>query len=363
IDKQKVLKKTAWDFGITEIVNGKEEVGNGSAGVYTQIGIRQGAIDLFGIAPKLKLQHERIILAESGLNLTEMEIEKQVKRAWSITYVAKNNFAVYERLDSIFKAIKQAAKLRLETEASSRLEYLATINEANQVQIEKEQAWRDYLAALQRLNAWLGGDTRYTVAKVTPEQLNQPITISADSLGNHPALEMARQQVNVADAAVKERRSEFLPRLKGGYARQSVDGQTGFHSYEVGIQIPLFFGPQSGNVKSARIEREISKQNFKQAQLEFRAAFNSAREQYLKWLNSWIYYRDEALPLAAEQRQGSVTAYKEGAIDYVTFLQNIRHAVQTEIDSWNAFGNYLDSRYQLEYYLEKSSYKNRQNIK
>jgi len=70
-------------------------------------------------------------------------------------------------------------------------------------------------------------------------------------------------------------------------------------------------------------------------------------------MNSWIYYRDEALPLAKEQRRGALTAYREGAIDYVTFLQNIRDAVQTETDAWNTFGNYLDSRYQLEYYLKK----------
>ena len=50
----------------------------------------------------------------------------------------------------------------------------------------------------------------------------------------------------------------------------------------------------------------------------------------------------------------TVLAYREGAIDYVTFLQNIRDAIRIKIDSWNAFGNYLDRRYQLEYYLKTS---------
>jgi cobalt-zinc-cadmium resistance protein CzcA len=71
-------------------------------------------------------------------------------------------------------------------------------------------------------------------------------------------------------------------------------------------------------------------------------------------LRSWEYYRQEALPLAKEQQQGAITSYEEGAIDYVVFLQSIRDAIRIEIDSWNAFGNYLDSQFQLEYYLNKT---------
>ena len=56
--------------------------------------------------------------------------------------------------------------------------------------------------------------------------------------------------------------------------------------------------------------------------------------------------------MAREQQEGALFAYKEGAIDYVTFLQNMREAIRIEIDSWNAFGSYLDSRYQLEYFLK-----------
>ena len=75
----------------------------------------------------------------------------------------------------------------------------------------------------------------------------------------------------------------------------------------------------------------------------------------MKWENSWNYYQNTALPLAAEQRSGAITAYREGAIDYVSFLQNIRDAIRMEVDAWKAFGNYLDSRYQLEYFLKKSN--------
>ena len=355
IESQQALKKTAWDLGNTQIFTGKEEVGNGSDGVYTQFGIQQQNIDVFGIASRLKLQKERVALAESALDLSVIELEREVSQAWAMVYATKNNYQVYEQLDSIFTDIERAARIRLETEATSKLEYLATSNQANQVQIQKEQAYRDYLSAMQRLNLWFANDTLFTVPDVPTSQLDEPLNYVADSLMNHPMLNVSKQRVDVADATIKERRSQFFPQLQGQYGRQQVDGQSGFYQYQIGIRIPLFFGPELGRTQSAKIQRDIAGQNLRQNQLELNAAYQEMKEQYLKWLYSWNYYRDEALPLAQEQRAGAILAYREGAIDYVTFLQNIRDAIRIEVDSWNAFGNYLNSRYQLEYYLKTSN--------
>ncbi len=355
IENQEALKKTAWDFGNTQVFTGKEEVGNGSEGVNTQIGIQQQQIDIFGIAPRLRLQKERVALAEKALDLSVIELEQVVSRAWAQVFATKNQYRVYENLDSLFVDIERAARIRLETEATSKLEYLATSNQANQVQIQKEQAYRDYLSALHQLNLWIAIDTVFTVPDVATNQLDQPLNYVADSLLNHPMLNVSRQQVDVASAVIKERQSQFFPQLQGQYGNQQVDGQSGFYTYQIGIRIPLLFGPELGRAQSAKIQKNIAEQNLRKTQMELNAAYLNKREQYLKWRNSWVYYRDEALTMAQEQHAGAVTAYREGAIDYVTFLQNIRDAIRIEVDSWDAFGNYLDSRYQLEYYLQTSN--------
>ncbi len=355
IESEEALKKTAWNFGNTQIFTGAEEASSNTDGVYTRIGVQQQNIDVFGIAPRLRLQKERIALAESALDLSLTELKREVKLAWGQVYTAKNSYQVYHRLDSLFTDIERAADVRLEVEETSKLAYLATKNQANEVRIQKEQAYRDYLGALQRLNLWLVSDTLYTVPDVPSEQLTGILNYDLDSLSTHPLLNVYQQQIKVADARIKERRSEFLPKLQGQYGWQEVGGQTGFYTYQIGIQIPLFFGPELGRTQEAKIQREIATENLRQNQLQLNAEYQSMREEYLKWRNSWIYYRDQALPLAREQRQGSITAYREGAIDYVTFLQNIRDAIRIEVDSWNALGNYLDSRYELEYYLQTTN--------
>ncbi|CAE6517537.1 Multidrug transporter AcrB [Nitrosomonas nitrosa] len=354
IENQEALKKTAWDLGSTSIFTAGEKIGVGSEATYMRIGIKQSRIDLFGIAPKLELQKERVTLAANALNLSILEVEREVSRAWAMAYTAKNNYLAYLRLSSIFSDIERAARLKLEVEATSKLEYLATSNQGNQVQIQKEQAYRDYLSALQRLNQWFAGDTLYAVPDVAVDQLAYPLDFITDSLDNHPLLTVSKQQVNVAEAAIKEKRSQFLPKLDLQYGTQEIAGYSGLHQFQAGIQIPLFFGPELGRIQSAEIERTIATQNLHQTRLEVNAAYQTIREQYIKWLNSWRYYRDTALPMAKEQQTGAIFAYQEGAIDYVSFLQNMREAIRIEIDSWNAFGNYLDSRYQLEYFLKNA---------
>ncbi|WP_340152429.1 CusA/CzcA family heavy metal efflux RND transporter [uncultured Marivirga sp.] len=354
IEKQLVLKKTAWDLGNTQIFTGREEAGNGSNGVYTSIGFQQQNIDVFGVASKRNLQKEQVVLAEKALGLSIIELEREVSTAWGMLYVAKNKFEVYDKLDSVFRDIERAAKIRLETEATSKLEFLATANQANKVHIEREQAYRDYLSALQRLNLWFANDSLFTVADIPSEQLDDPLNFVADSLRSHPLLDISAQEVEVADAIIRERRSQFLPKLQGQYGRQEIAGQSGFYTYQIGIKIPLFFAPELGRSQSAKIQKDIAKQNYRQAELELNNEYNRVRSQYLKWYNSWNYYNEEALPLATEQRKGAIAAYREGAIDYVSFLQNIKDAISIEVDSWNAFGKYLESRYQLEYYLKTS---------
>ena len=275
--------------------------------------------------------------------------------AWGQLYTAKNTYQVFNRLDSLFTDIERAADIRLEVEETSKLAYLATKNQANEVRIQKEQAYRNYLSALQRLNLWLVSDKLYTVPDVPTDQLTEMLNINTDSLSTHPLLNVYKQQIEVAEAQIKERRAQFLPQFQGQYGQQKVDGQTGFYTYQIGIQIPLFFAPELGRTQEAKIQREIANENFRQNQFELNARYLSMREEYLKWRNSWTYYREQALPLAKEQRTGSITAYREGAIDYVTFLQNIRDAIRIEISSWDALGNYLNSRYELEYYLQTTN--------
>ena len=350
IEQQETLKKTAWDLGNTRIFTGGEEIRKNGEGVYTTIGVQQQNIDVFGIVPGLKVQNQKVALAEAALNLNELELRQQVKEAYAAAYVAEKSLELYSQLDSVYQEFQRAAQIRYEVEETSKLAYLAATTQVKQITLQKEQSEFDYATALTKLNLWLVSDTLYTVSSSAQEPWIRPLAL-VDSIGKHPLLQLASQRINVADAERKAATADMLPQLNAQYGAQEIAGQSGFYQFQVGISIPLFFLPQQGRVQSANIQRQIAEQEYRQTQFELQAGYQSMLQQYQKWLASWRFYEDEALPLVQEQRQGAILAYKEGAIDYVSFIQNLKETVQVEVKSQEALHQYLASKFQLEYYL------------
>ena len=136
-------------------------------------------------------------------------------------------------------------------------------------------------------------------------------------------------------------KSGFLPKLSAQYGFQEIGGQSGFNSYRIGVQFPLFFNKTKGKVKAASIQTQLIEEKNKVNQIQFKNTFNTILSEYNQLQKSWNYYRTEALPLAKEQRNGTTLSYKEGGMDYIAFLQNMKDAIQLEINTWNVLSQYL----------------------
>jgi cobalt-zinc-cadmium resistance protein CzcA len=352
IENQEALKKTAWNLGNTGIFTAGEEM-DGGDGVVTVIGFQQQNMDLFGVPAKRKLQKEAVYLAEAKRDLSEAELRQEVKTAYADLFARLNLFRLYETLDTNFSDFERAARLRYETEATSKLEYLAATNQRRQVAIRREQAFRDYRIALQKFNLWMMSDTVFTVTEeFTAGQIETPELLP--SMESHPRLRVADREVMLADQQIDAQAAGFLPQLNLQYGIQEIQGESGFYLYQAGIQFPLFFFNQQGKIQSAKIEKEMAMERQRQVEAQFRTEYYTSVETYFKWRDSWLYYRDEVLPLAEEQRRGTNLAYEEGDIDYVNYLQNMKTVMELEIEAWEAFMSYTEALFQLEYFTQNS---------
>jgi len=347
VSKQENLKSTAYDFGSTQIFTGGEEIKDGT-GIYTTVGVGQSNMDVFGIGAKRKLQQQRIELSQKALQLSELEVELEVKKAWAKCYQSMRNFQLYKELDSIYGNFEQAVTLNFEVEAISKLEYSAAKNQVFQIQNKKAQAYRDYLIAIQQLNLWLFEDGIYTVTN----KLEDIVTVETDSLSinEHPMVTVSQNQLNVAEAELRAAKADNLPKLNLQGGLQKVNGNSGFYTYQAGISIPFLSGSNKARIKSAKIDNAIAESNLLFKKQELQSQYAQAKENYLKWKLSWEFYETQVLPLTKDQKSGALLAYKEGEIDYTTFTQLVKEAVQSELEAQNALINYLESAFQLQYF-------------
>jgi cobalt-zinc-cadmium resistance protein CzcA len=310
-------------------------------------------MDVFGIRPKKRLHEQRIALAKAALDLSALEVEYEVKSSYARLLGTQKKYDVYLALDSVFSDFERAALLRYETEETAELEYLAAVNQSRQIELKKDQAFRDYRIALQQFNVWFVSDTLFKAEEKYDWDTELPSMPQGLKLAPaHPQLAIASQQVEVADQQTKTAQADFLPKLNLQYGRQTIDGRSGFNQYQFGLTVPLFYRVQQGRLQSARIQQKKAEQNLDLRSRELQMRFISALESYQKWTTSWEYYQEEVLVLAHKQREAAVLAYRERAIDYVTFLQNVKDAVQIEIQAWEALEQYLHSRFQLEYFTQ-----------
>ncbi|WP_276165673.1 CusA/CzcA family heavy metal efflux RND transporter [Zobellia alginiliquefaciens] len=348
IEQQASQKSEIYDLGNTWLYSSGEEIAD-NRGVYTLVGVGQQNIDVLGINAKKQLYRQRVALAEATYKLSELQVEQEVKKAWARAYRAKKGYLLYQELDSVYSQFQKAIELNYEVEAISKLEYTSAINQALQMKNKYQQAQGDYAIALQQLNLWLASDIYYTVSDVLGDEVDAVFEVHPD-FKNHPEYQLSEKRIDEAQADFKAAQAEMLPKFNVQGGLQQINGDNGFYSYQAGITVPFFSGTVRSRKKSAKINTEIVKTDAQFEQRQFMSEYQQALMSYQKWRASWLFYKNEALPLSAEQHKGALLAYKEGAVDYLGFTQIIRDAVQTEMDGLDALDNYLETIYELQYF-------------
>lgn len=347
VEREKAGKIGTWDLGRTQVFTGGEELNEGT-GVYTTLGFQQQGIDVFGIASKSKLQKEKVGLAKSNLNLSQLEVARQVRIAWTNASYAKVKYALLTRLDSIYGNFSQAVNLRYEVEAISRLEKITSLNKVREISILKEQAYNDYISALESFNLWFSDKEFLSVTNNAGETgMLLPGNLE---INDHPIVEASAQKVKLAEAQNAKFKAEFLPDLNLQYGLQKINYDHGYRTFQAGLSVPLFSGSKYAAVKTSEIDRQIAEKELEFQKRETLSAYKKAINNYQKWKASSDYYRSEGLALVNEQIKGSLLSFNEGAISFVSFIQNMESALEIEMNALNAFKNYGHALADLLYY-------------
>ncbi len=337
------LKRSALDLGETEISTGGEEIGHGNEATYTLIAVRQN-LDILSISAKKGYLSQQARVAEAEARVAERELRREVGIDYAAAIVARERTRVYQHLDSIYRDFEHAAQLRYETEATTKLEYISAQQQARQTQLALNEARLDERIALQNLNRWLGEGADYQ-----PEEQCSMVNVQW-SMENHPSLVLAQEKVRLAETQVKADKAELLPKLYVQGGTQKIGDKSGYWTYEVGVSMPLFSAARSAKSKSGKLqhEAEMARQKHTQQQLNNELRRLTAIDE--KWSDQLRYYREAELPLADEQQRVAIASYKEGAIGYIDFIQNMKDAAKVQLDYWTAYGEYMTNRMNMIYF-------------
>ncbi|MEX1122022.1 MAG: TolC family protein, partial [Balneolales bacterium] len=215
-----------------------------------------------------------------------------------------------------------------------------------------EAAKSDAAIAEKRLQNLLAESRPITPGEEPFEPLQAEL-MAADSIFKaHPLLQSQRSMVEIREKEAAVERSKFWPNIYGGYKWQNVNVNDGFHAWEVGIRIPLWFAPQDRRVKAGNINRKIAEANLESLQLQINSRFAEAIQNVEKWQRQYEMNRDRREQVGDELRHTATKRYESGDIDYPTYTRYVEQAVDIEENYLHSLLNYNQAVIALQFYFE-----------
>ncbi len=162
-----------------------------------------------------------------------------------------------------------------------------------------------------------------------------------------PILKYHKQQVQLKRAGVKTASSSLFPDISLGYFNQSLDQVQGFQGWMVGLSVPIWFWSGSGKLQAARLDRQISENNYTLQELKINAEWRRLSELLKQHKASLDYYKNSALAQARTIQNHALANFSNGEIDYVEFVQMTSDALQIELDYLDVIENYNEAVLQM----------------
>jgi cobalt-zinc-cadmium resistance protein CzcA len=320
----KMLLGSVYDFGTTSISTSKDETKSGIKGSETVFKISQSDIDIFGIFSKRRYVKSQIALAEAQLELTKIQIEYLVEKAYNNLLMQDKLLKIFKDLDKRYSGFVKAAQLRFSTKETSKLELLAAKAKRNEIKLQLKSLEGLIISAKADLIKYLQIKEPYILE-------DEVLNLGEINLSSNKSLKLSTAIVNKSRELLRVYKASLLPKLNFSYSKQNVAGIGGFYGYELGVSIPLFRGIRSKN-RSLAYSLKSKEEDYNITKLEIESQLVKKRVKLYSLQKVVSYYKSTAVPLAKERMSASDLAYKIGEIDYVNYIQTIESGIRTLLD-------------------------------
>nr|WP_245776988.1 TolC family protein [Sinomicrobium oceani] len=162
-------------------------------------------------------------------------------------------------------------------------------------------------------------------------------------------MRLARLETRTSESLWRMEKAAFLPKLNASYGWQEVAGQSGFYSWNLGLSVPLFFWNQGAKTKAAKIGVAMAKERSLQQENDLKTEMRATQNDYDRLSATVKLYRNQLLPLAMEQIAAANLSYREGEIDYVSFIQNLNNAKEVQREYLDRLREYNATVIRLRY--------------
>ncbi|MDM1443639.1 CusA/CzcA family heavy metal efflux RND transporter [Myroides odoratimimus] len=300
-----------------------------------------------------KAEHQQSIY---NLNLKGYELKKTVTQNFYDFIYWQEKEALLLRADSLYANFYNKATLRLQKGESNILEKTMAQNQQLSIQAQLGEVQKTKQLIQLQLQYLL--NTSETIVPSLEQKKLELSSLESD-LENNPVLQLIENQKIIAQEQTKLERSKQLPNLQAAYNNSSFMGMAAndvyydrnnrFHSFQVGISLPLFTSGQRGRIKSAKVAEEVAEAEYTMN----RDLMNSRYQQLLiaHQNNQDILNKYESFSF---DNSNTITKtaqlqFINGDINYLEYVMLINQALETVNKYLDTLKMYNDNIIQINY--------------
>ncbi len=300
---------------------------------------------VYGI--KNKLENQLVMQARFEFEKQKRLLIKNVTQTYydiCFEQLRKNNF---QKIDSLYQKITRGDEIRYTKGDISKLDLLNAQARLQQVTLQLKEAQTNTAMHYARLKMWMQTEDSIFINR----QEIEIIPTNFSEVEENPDFLRMKNAVEQMKLSAKIEKQAFLPdiSLNYFYGNNRFENARGYHGFQVGVSIPLFFKDQQVKVKSANMAVKVA-----EMQLESTHIALAAKHQYLlnelkKQEQNIRSYRETGEKLADEILRAAEKSYQAGAIDFYQFAQSVENALKLTTDYYQSVINHNHTALEIKY--------------
>jgi len=274
------------------------------------------------------LQNERIRLAQLQLQGSQYDLKREILIGYLQLQYLVEKIKLLQYQDSIYQAIKIAAKRFFDAGQINKLEELTATTQADAVRNEFLRAEADLVSEKQIFRFFTNYTDSFTVESIE----NYLLVPAGDTLVNNIQQQILQQQIAISEKELKVVRSELLPQITVGVMFPTTKEYERPVGYQLGLSVPIWRRQNRGRIAAAQTSMEIARAQQELELIRLNARYRQAFINYRRDVQSLVYYNTTAIPQARSIIQTSQRLFDGGQLSYIESLRNLQAAFEIYIN-------------------------------
>jgi cobalt-zinc-cadmium resistance protein CzcA len=354
-DYEKIMKKTANELNKTFVAYGFGNINSESNDI--RISLQQTVPLSMGSQTQVFESNYNLSVAKGML--LKSELVYQTKVLYSEMILRKKTRDLYLSQDSIYSYMYEASVKRSDAGDINKIELLSIQAQKSEMSNLLKESEISYESAKLSLINFIGLNDKNI--NFRDANFIEDFNINGKDLNKSAFSNYQKQNIEVANSKVNYEKAKLYPDLSFGYALQSFNNLIDangvkldnklYGNYEVGIAVPLWYGPTFARIDAAEINTEIAKQNYN-AEMQIRNnLLIQAKNDFKKSKQNFEFYKVQNETNTKVLSELSSKAYIVGEINYMQLQFAMSNALKMQ-EGYLKSGNALSqSVYYLEYLL------------